>query len=65
MSDSKAIKNLEELIHNNASYIETNCIHQEVPHEIVILRNPIIEDIAGASKEAGKVFVDHDYIHAS
>ena len=60
LSDSNAVKNLEELIQHNASYVETNYTQQEVPHEIVILRNPSIEEIAGALKEADKVFVDHD-----
>ena len=60
LSDSNAVKNLEELIQHNASYVETNYAQHEVPHEIVILRNPSIEEIAGALKEADKVYVDHD-----
>lgn len=60
LSDSNAVKKLEELIQNNASYVETNYIQQEVPNEIVVLRNPSIEEIAAALKEADKIFVDHD-----
>ncbi|HUQ65388.1 MAG TPA: hypothetical protein VM101_04505 [Flavitalea sp.] len=64
LSDANAIKKLEEVIQHNSSYVESNLIQQEVPHEIVILKNPSIDEIAASLKDIDKIFVDHDtFLH--
>jgi hypothetical protein len=60
LSEGNAVKNLEDLVRNNSSYVETYFTKHNVPHEIIILRNPGIEEIAGNLADAEKIFVDHD-----
>src|SRR5215213_2592742 len=64
LSDSNAVKSLEELIQHNSSYVETNLTQQQVTHEIMILKNPSIDEIAASLEDADKIFVDHDtFLH--
>ena len=60
LSEGKAIKNLEELVQHNSSYVETYLSKHHVLHEIIILKNPSIDEIAGNLNDAEKIFVDHD-----
>ena len=60
LSEGKAIKNIEDLVQHNSSYVETYLAKHHVPHEIIILKNPGIEEIAGNLNDAEKIFVDHD-----
>ena len=60
ISESNAVKNLEELVQHNAEYVKTNFTQHEVKHEIVVLRNPTIEEVAQSLSDAEKIFVDHE-----
>jgi DNA-binding MarR family transcriptional regulator len=60
ISESNAVKNLEDLVQHNAEYVETNFMQHDVQHEIVVLRNPSIEEVAASLSDADKIFVDHE-----
>ena len=64
LSEGKAVKSLEDLIQHNSSYVESFFTMHNVPHEIFVLKNPSIEEIAQNLDDAEKIFIDHDtFIH--
>ena len=60
LSESNAAKNLEELVQHNSSYVETFFDKNDIVYEVVILRNPTIEEIVNSLKTADQIFIDHD-----
>src|SRR5687768_8525892 len=60
ISESNAVKNLEELVQHNADYVKTNFSQHEIKHEIVVLRNPAIDEVVASLSDADKIFVDHE-----
>ena len=60
ISESNAVKNLEELVQHNVQYVKTNFTQHDIKHDIVVLRNPEIEEVAASLNDAEKIFVDHE-----
>jgi hypothetical protein len=60
LSESNAVKNLEELVQNNSLYVETFFDKNDIAYEVVVLRNPKIEEIVNSLKTADQIFIDHD-----
>jgi hypothetical protein len=59
-SDSNAARNLEELIEHNTSYVETFFANNDIACELVMLKNPTINEISDALKDVGKICIDHE-----
>jgi hypothetical protein len=60
ISEYRAASNLEDLVQHNSSYAETFFQENNVPHEIVVLKNPAIDDISDSLKNADRIFLDHE-----
>ena len=58
-SDSNAARNLEELVEHNTSYVETFFANNDIQCELVVLKNPTIEEISGALNDVDRVFIEH------
>ena len=60
LSESNAARNLEEIVQHNSSYVETFFENNDVAHEIVVIKNPAMEEIANSLKNTDRIFVDHE-----
>jgi len=60
ISDSNARKNMEHLVNQNADYVETFFSKKDITSEIVVLKNPTVEDIVAAMKDVEKIYIDHN-----
>lgn len=58
-SDSNAVRNLEEVVEHNSSYVETFFKNHDIEHELVVLKNPAIEEVADMVKNADCIFIEH------
>ena len=58
-SDSNAARNLEEVVEHNSSYVETFFKNNSIEHELVVLKNPTIEQVADAVKGVDRICIEH------
>lgn len=57
-SESNAARNLEELVEHNTSYVESFFSNNDIDCELVVIKNPTIEEISGAFSDVDRIFID-------
>jgi hypothetical protein len=60
LSESNAARNLEDIVQHNSSYVDTFFENNNVAHEIIVMKNPTIEEITAALRDADEIFIDHE-----